>query len=136
MELKFLLWRCALILKDRQSKRSRPIVFPIKWSTNELAAAKHMIHLVQKHSPLPFLSYLLWTFNPDIAIKWRPCSFQSKKRRKKIYQQIFHLSISLSVLNSSYVIFSHIKAGRDARHLRQVWQTNQKVMQCFPISSK
>lgn len=48
MELKFLIWSYALILKERlrEKERSRTIVFPIKWSTDEFAAAKSMIHLV------------------------------------------------------------------------------------------
>lgn len=56
-------------------------------------------------------------------MKWWLCSFQSRKSLKKSsINLIFRLSTFPSVLNSSCVVFSHIKADRDACHLRQVLQ--------------
>lgn len=132
MQLKFLLWRHALILKKRKWRRFRSTVFPIKWSTHE-----EMIHLVHRRSYYHLYPTSCGLSNPDSTLQWWLCSFQSRKSLKKqSINLLVRLSTFLSVLNSSCVVFSHIKADGDACHLGQVWQQIIRSCTTFLIAFK
>lgn len=86
--------------------------------------------LAHWHSRLPLVFYFcVYQF---LTILYSYGFFHFKVWRGKIYlTRISPEHFILRILDSSCVAFSHIKADRNSRHLRQVWQTNQKTMQSF-----